>query len=1283
MFPLPVPPEVRREKTLGRRVAQRVARHIQQTTKEREALKALNWMAGYKEEFKNSQFSPDALQSEVIGRVRYLAGLCQDKGELAEIPKPEAALKALLRGRSEYYSDEPTTLAACSLARISLPESLHDAPAVESVLDDEARHYLQSPEHMLKPGCETGLGEFQPYWDPLLRRDAKLYKKFIQKLNQAGYLVFTQNPKSFCGVFFVRKSDGRKIRMIIDARGTNSMFRPPPGVDLLTSDGFSRIELNIPSHFVPGSADYDDYLDRHRISIGLSDVKDCFHRLRQPRWLCDYFCLDGVLMTKVPSLQKSTLVHDRSSAIVFGEGQSVENEAGEPRPVHHYVYVDNLGVLSVNHDTVETALREVEDVFGSHKLILHPGLVSSGATKALGCALRGDLLASRVTSDRYHKLRQAIQGVLERKRVSGRILEVLVGHATFVALMNRHVLSVFNTVYRYINAHYHKPAPLWTTVREELSVFRGLMIFLHADWARPWNTYVTATDSSLEGFGVVSSHWQQHEVASAGRNLERARFRKQGSHSARTSALTAAGFVHDEATDQWKAGWLDSPSYLEHTGWALAQEFKEIPGYLLQADRWTPRLWGKWQHSAGILELEARALVKGLKRIAMSTFGHDVRQLLLTDNMSVCLSFDRSRARSFSLLVQIRKFAAYCLARNIYCVVRWVPSELNSADKPSRLHSEEASKDLAHAIPHVRWTPPGSSSQASSGKECQAKAQVQDAGATAAFNCFDGEGVDPCKNWSGRSTDHTAESGHVQPVDGAPGKRESQSKETQQRGEFKCLDQSEQKRARRRAKAMVDHHLDGVSHLEQQAVGEATSKQYQKELQSFLSFAKPRGLVMTNAKIVDGLLVDYMNRMYLDGHQSYRRRADRLMAAILHRFPQFGRLGDQKLPRAWRALKGYRRLTPGKSRLAYPLALWAAFAVELKRLGCLRMALFMLLAVSTYARPSELLRAKVVSLVRPARGITSSWSLLLAPEEEEIATKTGDYDVAIPLDSPWLKGWSHALFDCLKQSHPTAPLWDFNYQEYQLMMKQISDMFGVDVTPYQTRHSGPSIDRARQYRSLLEVQKRGQWKAHKSVARYEKSARPGQYVMDLFSGQGGVGRAVRHFGFNAKFWDIRFGADHDLTNKGVLQKILREIRQGRVLACMLAPVCASFGRGCDRTKAIRTRAEPWGISANKLTAAERDSILLGNRCFVSCFRIMRELDKFKIPYILENPAYSKAWWLPALQRHQSRPWVRFVQGDFCQFGSSWQKTTTFLCAHIPEDDLHRLACTCQGPPGIC
>ena len=343
-----------------------------------------------------------------------------------------------------------------------------------------------------------------------------------------------------------------------------------------------------------------------------------------------------------------------------------------------------------------------ERVFESENLVLHPGLVSTGSTQALGCDLRGDLLASRVTPERYHKLRPAIGGLLARKKVSGRLLEVVSGHATFVGLTCRPVLSVFNTVYRYIRSHYERPATLWPTVRQELQAFRGLMVFLHADWGRPWNPYVSASDASLQGFGVISAIWSRDGVAKVGRNLESSRFRKEGCHSAREAALTAAGFVRDEVTQLWRAGWIDSEDYLQKKGWGLSKSFKEVPSDLLQADLWTPRLWGKWQYEAGILELEARALVKSLRRIALSTFGHDIRQLLLTDNMSVCLAFDRSRARNHSLLIQIRRFASYCLARNISCTVRWVPSELNSADHPSRLDSEESGKTLAHVIPAIR-----------------------------------------------------------------------------------------------------------------------------------------------------------------------------------------------------------------------------------------------------------------------------------------------------------------------------------------------------------------------------------------------------------------------------------------------------------------------------------------------------------------------------------------------------------------------------------------------------
>ena len=241
--------------------------------------------------------------------------------------------------------------------------------------------------------------------------------------------------------------------------------------------------------------------------------------------------------------------------------------------------------------------------------------------------------------------------MLERKRISGRLLEVIIGQATFAGLMCRPILSVFPHGL-YINSSYYKPSVLWESAREELRAFKGLMIFLHADWTRPWNPYVTATDSSLQGFGIVSSFWRRENVAQVGRTLERSRFRKLGSHSARDSALQAAGFTKDEITNAWKVGELDAETVLHRHGWELDTGFTEVTGHLLKADRWKPCLWGRWDHEAGILELEARALVKGLRRIALSTFGSHIRQLILCDNRSVVLAFDRSRARNYKLLLQ-------------------------------------------------------------------------------------------------------------------------------------------------------------------------------------------------------------------------------------------------------------------------------------------------------------------------------------------------------------------------------------------------------------------------------------------------------------------------------------------------------------------------------------------------------------------------------------------------------------------------------------------------------
>ena len=153
------------------------------------------------------------------------------------------------------------------------------------------------------------------------------------------------------------------------------------------------------------------------------------------------------------------------------------------------------------------------------------------------------------------------------------------------------------------------------------------------------------------------------------------------------------------------------------------------------------------------------------------------------------------------------------------------------------------------------------------------------------------------------------------------------------------------------------------------------------------------------------------------------------------------------------------------------------------------MALFVMLSLSTYSRPSELLRCRTFSLIRPSPNITKAWSLLLSPEEMEVTSKTGDFDVSLMLDSPYLLTWVGPLLQAMKKKSPELPLWDFTYSQYLNVFKKCSKMMQMELSPYHSRHSGPSVDRSRHYRTQLEVQKRGQWRSTKSVARYEKSAR--------------------------------------------------------------------------------------------------------------------------------------------------------------------------------------------------
>jgi hypothetical protein len=63
---------------------------------------------------------------------------------------------------------------------------------------------------------------------------------------------------------------------------------------------------------------------------------------------------------------------------------------------------------------------------------------------------------------------------------------------------------------------------------------------------------------------------------------------------------------------------------------------------------------------------------------------------------------------------------------------------------------------------------------------------------------------------------------------------------------------------------------------------------------------------------------------------------------------------------------------------------------------------------------------KVFSLVRPVTGLTASWSLLICPEELGEPSKTGEFDVSLLLDSPYLSSWMSKVLPVFKDR--TEPL---------------------------------------------------------------------------------------------------------------------------------------------------------------------------------------------------------------------------------------------------------------------
>ena len=188
----------------------------------------------------------------------------------------------------------------------------------------------------------------------------------------------------------------------------------------------------------------------------------------------------------------------------------------------------------------------------------------------------------------------------------------------------------------------------------------------------PTHPTVYATDSSEAGWAFTEATWTPPDIEAMTRVKERSRFKRVFGRRARASALLNAGlgdFLPDINDDEF---------------WHLSQDFAEIPPRLLLPQLWTPVRQGAWLYTEHIVRLEAMGINRVMDHISLLTDICGRRVLVLNDSMAVVLALGRCRARSFGLLREVRRTAAVCLALGIRLSIRWIPSELNSADEGTR-----------------------------------------------------------------------------------------------------------------------------------------------------------------------------------------------------------------------------------------------------------------------------------------------------------------------------------------------------------------------------------------------------------------------------------------------------------------------------------------------------------------------------------------------------------------------------------------------------------------------
>ena len=198
-------------------------------------------------------------------------------------------------------------------------------------------------------------------------------------------------------------------------------------------------------------------------------------------------------------------------------------------------------------------------------------------------------------------------------------------------------------------------------------------------------------------------------------------------------------------------------------------------------------------------------------------------------------------------------------------------------------------------------------------------------------------------------------------------------------------------------------------------------------------------------------------------------------------------------------------------------------------------------------------------------------------------------------------------------------------------------------------------------------------------------------VYEVFCGHAGLSEKIQAAGFDTVAIDWA-GNRHkprvpirvsNLLEDVDVEKIIGDLRAGRVFFIWMAPPCGTFSKareipiskaakanGVREPRPLRSASCPWGLP--NLSAFEQSKVVCANILTRNTATIALAAYDANVPFVIENPPASHLWAMPCMQDVAELPGAFSTTFQACMYGGRRDKRTKLLATWGPAKNFCKM-----------